>query len=214
VDRNLEGDLLVRRTIGFVAIVGALAALAPAGGSGQVTWEAPSLMRPGAPSGFSVLLLAPDYASDLGALATWRGRPAPAGVGFRAGLANRTGGGLDALFGLDVSGSLGTVSPPDGPGVMWWSGAGLGVGRDARISFPLGLVLGWAVRSEDASFQPYVGGHVSLDVLTGAGGDVRLNGAVDLGVDLSLRRGWAIRFGAAVGRRSALAIGVRLPTSE
>lgn len=158
-----------------------------------------------------MFLVDPGPATDLGVMATWRPTATPGGVGFRAGLANGADNDLAALFGLDISGGLGTLSAPRGPEVMWWSGAGIGVHHDARISVPAGLVLGWNAVGQGVSFHPYVGGHVALDVLTAGSGDMRLGGAVDLGVDLMFQRGWAIRFGASVGDRDALAIGVRLP---
>jgi hypothetical protein len=131
--------------------------------------------------------------------------------GFRAGLANGPDDHLSALFGVDVAGSLGTSTSSGEPSVMWWSGAGVGVGHDARISIPAGLVLGWNARDDEVSSSPYVGAHVALDVLTAGDGDIRLDGALDLGLDLTFSSGWVLRFGAAVGGRDALAVGVRLP---
>jgi hypothetical protein len=51
-----------------------------------------------------------------------------------------------------------------------------------------------------------------LDISSGPGDDVDLNGAVDLGMDLVLSSGWMIRFGASLGDRESLAFGIRLPT--
>lgn len=198
----------MRRTMG---VLSALNLLVPASVGAQIAWDVPSLLRPGAPSGLSVLLLDPDAGSDLGVAAAWRGSPAPVGVGFRVGLANGPNDDLSALFGMDVSGSLGGSRSSGEPSVMWWSGAGVGVGHDARISIPAGLVLGWEARDEGVSFSPYVGGHVALDILTAGDGDMRLDGSVDLGLDLTFTSGWILRFGGAVGGRNALAVGVRLP---
>ena len=198
----------MRRTLG---VLSALSLLVPASAGAQVAWDVPSLLRPGAPSGLSVLLLDPDAGSDLGVAATWRGSSAPLGLGFRGGLANGPNRDLSALFGVDVSGSLATSSSSGEPSVMWWSGAGVGVGHDARISIPAGLVLGWQAPAEGASFSPYVGAHVALDILTAGNGEMRLDGAVDLGLDVTFDSGWVLRFGAAVGGRNALAVGLRLP---
>lgn len=201
----------MKRSMGAGAVLILLSTALPGAAAAQVAWDSPSLMRPSAPAGLSVLLVDPAPNTDLGAMALWRRSPTPVGLGFRAGLANGADNELAAFFGLDVSGSLGTMSPPTGPAVMWWSGAGIGVHHDARISVPAGLVLGWSSRGQGVSFHPYVGGHVALDVLTARHGDIRLGGAVDLGVDLAFEGGWAIRFGASAGDRDALAIGVRLP---
>jgi hypothetical protein len=198
----------VRRTLG---VLSTLCLLVPAGVGAQMAWDVPSLLRPGAPSGLSVLLLDPGAGSELGVAATWRDSRAPAGIGFRAGLANGPDHDLGALFGVDVSGSLGTSAGSGEPSVMWWSGAGVGVGHHARISVPAGLVLGWEARDEGVSFAPYVGAHVAVDALTAGNGDMRLDGALDLGLDLAFDSGWVLRFGAAVGGRDALAVGVRLP---
>lgn len=201
----------MRRTTGTLAVMILLGAALPGAAAAQVAWDSPSLMRPGAPAGLSVFLANPDPATDLGVLATWRGSPAPMGLGFRAGLANGTDNDLAAFLGVDVSGSMGRLSAPEGPSVIWWSGVGIGAHHNARISVPVGLALGWNGQGENVTFHPYVGGHVALDAITGGGGEMRLGGAVDLGLDLGFRKGWMVRFGASVGDRDGLAIGVRLP---
>ena len=53
---------------------------------------------------------------------------------------------------------------------------------------------------------------MSLDIASGPGDSVDLSGVVDLGLDLVLSSGWLIRFGATIGDRDALAIGVKLPS--
>jgi hypothetical protein len=170
------------------------------------------MMRPGAPSGLSVLLMEAHPSDELGALVLWRNRAAPAGLGFRAGVADGAGGDLAVMFGVDISGSLGRLGSGGGqPDVIWWSGAGVGVGNEAVVSVPLGLVLGWQVAEESVSFAPHVGGHASLDFITGSGDDVDVDATVDLGVDLGFGSGFVARFGASVGGRDALGFGVRIP---
>jgi hypothetical protein len=183
----------------------------PSTASAQVVWDAPALIRPGAPSGFSVLLLEAHPSDELGVLATWRRSPAPVGVGLRGGLAEERDGDLAGLFGIDISGTLATLEGAGDPGVIWWTGAGLGVGDEVVISFPLGIVVGWEAREESITFMPYVGGHASLDVITGPGDDLDLDASVDLGVDIGFGSGFMIRFGFSVGGRDALGIGVRIP---
>ncbi|HUF75603.1 MAG TPA: hypothetical protein VMM35_04960 [Longimicrobiales bacterium] len=183
----------------------------PSPASAQVVWDAPSLMRPGAPSGLSVLLIEAHPSNELGVLAAWRGSPAPVGLGLRGGLAEDFRGDLAALFGVDISGSLATLEGAGDPGVLWWTGAGLGVGDDVIISFPLGLVLGWQAREESITFMPYVGGHATLDVFTGPGDDIDLDASVDLGLDMGFGSQFMVRFGVTIGGRDALGIGVRLP---
>ena len=200
-------------------VASALAALllvVPSGVRAQVVWDVPSLLHPGAPAGLSILLMEAHPGDGLGGLATWRSDPAPVGLGFRAAVAEEAGRDDDvaASFGVDVSGSLAELEGPGDPGLMWWTGAGLGVGEEVVVSFPLGLVAGWRLSDEGVSFSPWVGGHVVLDVATGPGDDLDLDGTVDLGLDLDFDRRVTVRFGAALGDRDALAVGVHFPTSR
>lgn len=185
--------------------------LTPAATSAQIVWDAPTMIRPGAPSGLSILLLEPYPGNELGALVLWRQSPAPVGLGLRAGIAEDPSGDLAALFGLDVSGTLARLEGGGEPQVMWWSGAGLGVGEELVATFPAGIVLGWSIEGDGVVFSPSLGGHVALDILTGPGDDLEVDGALDLGVDLGFNSGLQARFGASVGDREALAFGIRLP---
>ncbi len=87
----------------------------------------------------------------------------------------------------------------------------MSVGEEFAASFPLGLVVGWQASDEGVSFAPYAGGHLALDVVSGPGDDMDLEGVVDLGLDMTFDRGFMVRFGAALGDREALAIGIRVP---
>lgn len=185
--------------------------LLPDAASAQVAWDVPSMMRPGAPAGLSLLLIEPARSNELGALAIWRSADAPTGLGFRAGIAEESDGDAAGLFGVDISGSLNSPSSTGEPQVIWWTGAGLGFGSEILASFPLGLSLGWRGTDEGVTFMPHVGGHVVLDVLSGPGDDIDIDGVVDLGLDLGFQSGLMVRFGAAIGDRDALAVGVRLP---
>ena len=197
-------------TLGVACSLSVLAL--PGSASAQVVWDAPALMRPGAPSGFSVLLIEAHPSDELGVLAAWRRSSAPVGLGFRGGLAEDFSGDLAGLFGIDISGSLASLEGGGDPGVLWWTGAGLGVGDEVVVSFPLGIVLGWQGSDESVTFMPYAGAHASLDIITGPGDDIDLDASLDLGLDMGFSSGFMIRFGATVGGRDALGIGVRLPT--
>ena len=189
----------------------ALLVLTPAAASAQIVWDAPSMIRPGAPSGLSILLLEPYPGNEFGAMVMWRQSPAPVGFGIRAGIADDPSGDLAALFGLDVSGTLARLEGAGDPQVLWWSGAGLGVGEELVATFPAGIVLGWNIAGEGVVFSPNIGAHVALDILTGPGDELEMDGVLDLGVDLGFDSGLQVRFGASVGDREALAIGLRLP---
>lgn len=192
-------------------LIACSAVLVPCASNAQIVWDAPSLMRPGAPSGLSVLLLEAHPSDELGVLASWRNAPAPTGFGFRGGLAEDVGGDVAAMFGIDFSGSLSNLEGAGDPGVLWWTGAGMGVGDEFVISFPLGIVLGWRGSDEGVTFMPYAGGHASLDIISGPGDDLDLDASVDLGLDLGFRSGLMARVGVSVGGRDAIGIGVRIP---
>lgn len=198
----------MRRVAGIFLIVGLIS---PVSSAAQAVWDAPSFLRPGAPSGLTIAITDASPGDGLGVLALWRGGAAPAGLGFRAGISEAPGDDVVALFGVDASGSLSGMMGAGGPEVLWWTGAGVAAGDDFWASVPLGLVFGWTGRDEGVSFMPYAGGHVVMDVLMGDGEDLDLEGVVDLGLDLGFASGWTFRFGAALGGRDALGIGVRIP---
>ena len=189
-----------------------LCLLWPGAAGAQVAWDAPPLISPGAPSGLSVLLWDAYASDDFGVLALWRSSPVPTGIGIRGGLAEQRGGDLAGVVGLDVSGSLGSLDRDGDAGVVWWTGAGLGLGDEVLVSIPLGITIGWRGSDEGLTFAPYVGGHVALDIVSGPGDDMDLDGSVDLGIDLGFDSGFAVRFAASVGGRDALAVGLRIPS--
>lgn len=188
------------------------AAITPASASAQTAWDAPPLISHVAPAGVSLFLLGP-AGGDLGGLVTYRHSAGPVGMGYRVSISDEDGGdGLAVAGGVDISGFL-SRSVEDAPlDVMWWSGAGLGVGSSTVVSVPLGILVGWSGQGGDAILSPYGGGHVTLDISDVDGDNVRLNGTIDLGLDIVLSSGWLVRFGASAGDRDALAIGVKLDT--
>lgn len=195
----------------LLAVVLPLVVFVPIPSAAQVVWDAPSLIRPGAPTGLSAMLLDAYPGDELGALVQWRRAPAPLGLGFRVGVTDDARGDLAALFGVDVSGPVSQVQGSGEPDVIWWTGAGLGVGEEVVVSFPVGLSLGWNLRGNGVVFSPNFGGHVALDVISGPGDDLDVDASVDLGVDLGFESGLMARFSAAIGGREAFAVGVRLP---
>jgi hypothetical protein len=146
-------------------------------------------------------------------MAQWRHAQGALEVGYRVGLAEDPTDGVAVFGGVDASGILARGVEDADVDVRWWSGVGAGVGSEVMLSVPVGIVVGWQGVGDDAVFAPYGGGHVVLDIGSGDGDAMDLNAAIDLGMDLTLVSGWVVRFGASVGGRSALALGIRMPTA-
>jgi hypothetical protein len=165
----------------------------------------------GSPAGLSSLLAEPG--AGIGVFAHWRSPSASNRLGFRIGLAEEGGPDDDlAVFGgLDVSGSLLTHSTDFPIDLAWVSGVGLGVGDDVLLSIPFGVAFGRVLPAEGVRFHPYVTPRIIVDAFFGNGDDLDLDFAVDLGVDLAFSGNWAFRFGASLGDREGIAVGVALP---
>jgi hypothetical protein len=193
------------------AIMGLLAGiffLPPLSAEGQVAWDGPLLSSPSAPSGWGVYLTDPSHGSGIGVLGTWNGGGP---LGFRLGLAEGRRDDLAVYGGVDLAGALVRASSDFPLDMDWVTGAGLGVGDAMLLSFPLGLSLGRAVSADGVWFNPYVTPRVVLDAWMGTSRprdelDMRI--AVDLGIDLAFDPGWAIRFGATLGKRNVRALAV------
>lgn len=187
-------------------VLGILAGLVLFGASGamaQVAWDSPLMVPPRASDGVGLFLVDPDF-GDLGVMGTWRsGR-----LGVRVGLAEDFTGDLSIFGGADYSGLITRASKDFPLDVSWVAGAGLGFGNDLLLSFPLGISVGRGFDADGARFTPYATPRVVLDAFFGNDSDLDLDLAVDLGIDIAFQPGWAIRFGATIGDRDALAIGV------
>jgi hypothetical protein len=183
----------------------------PAGAAGQIAWDSPMLLPPNPPDGLGVYLV--DVAGgDLGVLGTWR---SPARTfGLRAGIAEGQGNDLGVYGGFDLVGNLTRATDEFPIDIDWVFGAGMGVVNGALISVPLGLSLGHSFENEGVGFVPYLTPRVVLDACIDCGpyrrsnDDVSLDFAVDLGLDLRVSRSFLIRFGATLGDREAVAIGL------
>ena len=181
---------------------------------GQVAWESPMLMAPEQPAGFGVYLVDPDPSNGVGALATWRSSGTPGSLGFRVGLAEGYRGEVAGYGGVDVSSILHRGGPTFPLDIVVAAGVGAGVGEYLLVTVPLGLTFGRALDLDNARFIPYTTPRLVLDAHFGSDRPRRgvdLGFAVDLGVDVAFDPAWTIRFGATLGRRSALAIGLAFP---
>ncbi|MGH7446234.1 MAG: hypothetical protein ACRELT_01650 [Longimicrobiales bacterium] len=188
--------------------------LTPADARAQVAWDSPLLLPPRPQPGLGIFL-ADMEAGGLGVLGTWRSTTW--NYGLRFGLSEGRGDeDLGVFGGVDYLGPIHTASSDFPLDVDWVLGAGLGIGDGVRLSVPLGLTLGLSFQGEDARFVPYFTPRVIMDALFGnetRDSDLDLEFAVDLGLDLRLLRagplaGKSIRFGASLGDRDALAVGI------
>jgi hypothetical protein len=199
----------MRRALWTVLV---LAGLLPGALAAQLSWDAPPLVGPASPQGLGIFLASPAPGGNLGGIVTWRDDTASFGVGYRVGVGEDAGGHAAGLAGVDISGALANGVEDANVKVLWWTGLGGGVGQNLTLSWPLGVVVGWTGESERAVFSPYAGGHVALDLSTRKNDYAHLRGVADLGLDIRVVSGLVVSFGASVGGRDALAIGLELPT--
>lgn len=193
-------------------LVGAavVAALLPAAGSAQMAWDSPMLLPPNAAEEFG-LYLVDVHGGGLGVMGMWR--ETGYGFGIRGGLAEGRGDDIGIFGGIDFSGTLTRSSNEFPLDVDWVVGAGLGAEDGVRLSFPAGLSVGHTFEGDGVFFTPYATPRVVLDAFLGAedrpdSEDLELELGVDVGLDLRFSSDFTIRFGATLGDRSAVAIGV------
>jgi hypothetical protein len=190
-----------------------IACMLPARATAQAAWDSPMMLPPNPPAGLGLYLT--DMAgANIGFMASWHSQVW--NYGIRAGIADGSGRDDLAVFGgLDYSGPITRATDAFPLDVDWVFGAGLGIGNGVRLSAPVGLSTGHTFRAEGAAFTPYLTPRVVLDGFFGGEGNGKLNLdlAVDLGLDLQFAGAGALagattRFGATLGRRTAIALGV------
>lgn len=188
--------------LGFVLLTAAPA-------SAQV-WDSPMLAPPAPEMGYGFYLFEPAGA-DLGLLGTWRS-PGTRNIRVRFGLADGVGGDdVAVVFGGDYSSLLRGPTPDFPLQVGWVIGAGLAFADNLSFSAPFGATFGVPLDLEDLRLIPYVTPRVVFDAYFGnddADADSDLNFTMDLGLDVRVGPTWAIRFGATLIDRDAVAIGV------
>ena len=199
------------RTLVVATLVATLVAASAVPASAQTLWDAPPLVSHVVPAGVSLFVISP-AGGDLGGLVTFRHDAGPVGLGYRFAISDQNGpsGDLAVAGGVDVSGFLSRAVEGSEIDVMWWSGAGIGFGNETVVSIPVGALIGWSGQGGDVILSPYGGGHVTLDISTSDADNVHFGGSFDLGLDIVLSSGWLIRFGASLGDRDALALGVKI----
>lgn len=184
-------------------------------GAAQVSWDGPMLVSPSTPAGWGVHLVDLDPGNSLGFLATYRGRPAPVGLGFRIGVVEGVSDDVAVVAGVDAGGQIRLADADENLGLMWFVGGGAGVDGDVRVSVPAGLSLGYSFDEPSVSFRPYVAPRVVLDAFLGdelgREDDLDLGFAVEVGLDLLFDPAFGIRAAGSFGDRDAVSIGAIFP---
>lgn len=180
---------------------------------GQAPWESPLLLGPISPTEWSVMLV--DPGPGLGALVRWESWGKGTRVGFRLGIGEDGKDGATLFGGVDILGRLASYrdreADPEVPlEVAWFSGLGVGVGDATLLSLPLGLSLGTLLSADEVEFRPYLAPRLILDAWLDhpRKEELDLGFAVDLGLELGLGGSWWLRFGASVGDRKGVGVGL------
>jgi hypothetical protein len=203
MNKRIAGSVLCAL---FIAAAGAEQAVA------QAAWDAPVLLPPRVQAGTGLYLI-DAHGAGLGVLGTWRGAGGPQRLGFRFGVAERSGeSGVAVLGGVDASALLATVSPAFPLDIAWFAGFGAGAGRWTRVTVPFGLSIGRSFSDAGFTMTPYLAPRLVVDGLFGrhphGDSSLELDMAVDLGLELRFQPGWRFSFGASLGGRDALAFGI------
>ncbi|MCI0434047.1 MAG: hypothetical protein L0271_10500 [Gemmatimonadetes bacterium] len=194
----------------FAAVV-VIAGLVPVRAAAQIAWDSPMLLPPGSPVGFSVFLV-DVHGGDLGVMGLWR---SPSwNFGLRVGIAEGPGDDIGVYGGIDFAGRMTRATDEFPLDIDWVFGAGIGAtDGGALVSLPLGLTAGHDFEGDGVGFLPYVTPRVILDACLDCGrrgdnDDVSLDFAADIGLDLRVSRRLTIRFGATLGDRDGVAVGL------
>lgn len=195
----------------------ALLLLAAGASHAQVPWETPQLLAPHAPRGVS--LVATSYASapgdGWGVVVAVRTGEAPTGLGFRIaggqgrGGENAIGGGIEAATWITRAAN---AFPLD---IIAMTGIGGSYGHSTQIALPIGISAGRSLGDDAFWFSPYVSTRVIIEGRLGGSApedELDLQIATEIGANLSFDRdrNFIMRMAAALGDRSALALGVHL----
>ena len=192
-----------------IPLIAAAILLVPAPADAQVVWDSPLFAAPQPEAGYGFYLFEPAGA-DLGLLGTFKG--AGSSLRFRFGIADGIGdGNIAVLGGADYSRLLRSRDADFPLDIGWVIGAGLGYQEFLSISIPFGFSAGVPIQADDLRFTPFVTPRVVVDAFLDApegADDTNLDFTVDIGLDVGLGQTWGLRFGATLGDREALGIGI------
>ena len=187
---------------------------APTNADAQLPWETPQLLAPHAPRGVSVM--AASYAAapgdGWGAMLIWRRADAPTGLGFRFAAGHGRGGREAIAAGVEAAVWIARVSDSFPVDMIWTTGIGGSYGSSAQVGLPVGVSAGRSFGDESFWFNPYAATRVIVEGRFGGrapADELDLQLATELGANLSFDRNrrFVVRMAAAIGDRSALAIG-------
>jgi hypothetical protein len=191
-----------------------LALSVPPTAAAQVAWDAPYLGSPRTGAGLG-LYLVDTAGGELGVMSTWQRSAHPGALGWRLGIADGARDDVAVFGGLGVSGRWHRADAELPLDVGWVAGAGIGIGHHALVSLPAGVTAGRTfVGERQVRITPYLSPRLVLDGYVGghAPGDgddhLDLDLALDVGCDVAFGAGWVARFGATVGDREGLALGI------
>ena len=203
-----------------LALAGTLAAT-PA--SAQIAWDTPRMIGPESPAGLGVYWTRAGTLPGDGdaVLGTW-GIPSTDGAvilrgGFGEGVAEEGA----AFGGVDVRAPIARHSDTQPLDIEWTGGAGIGVGEYLLVSVPFALSAGRSWSSDAVWFAPYVTVGAALDYRHGDSDFVpeeefEIQATAGVGVDVSFdsARRFVLRFGAALGDRQAIAVGLMISSGR
>ena len=203
----------LRRVLGSAALQLLIAQAAAA----QVPWETPGLLAPHSPRGVSLLAasLAAAPGDGMGAVLVWRRAEAPTGLGFRVAAGEGLDDDLAVAAGVEASSWIARSSAAFPLDVIWVSGIGGSYGRSAQIALPIGVAFGRSLGEETVWFSPYAAARAVIEAHIGGNapdGELDLQLATEIGANMSFdrERKFVLRMAAAIGDRSALAIGAHI----
>jgi hypothetical protein len=204
--------ITLRRALGIVALL-----VTPGTASGQIPWETPQLLAPSAPRGVS--LMAASYAAapgdGWGVMVAFRRADAPTGLGFRIAGGQGSGGRNAIAAGVEASAWITRASNAFPVDVIWTSGIGGSYGSSMQVALPVGIAASRSFGQETVWFNPYAASRVIIEGRLGGRApddelDMQLATEVGANFAFDRNRRFIVRMAAAIGDRSALALGAHL----